>query len=146
MNWEKRLRDMVLAGGTLAAAACNGSAASPADASSSDAPSNVDLDGSPDASPSDAPSNFGAESGGCCNASPDPCCYLGCAGGPGPDAALACQQSQMDCQAMHGFYETQVDGSLGCTPPAGSEPGDAGPTDAEAGSSDAGDAGADAHD
>ncbi len=140
MNWAKRLRDMLLAGGAVAAAACNGSTASPADAS-----------------PSDAPPNPGPESGGCCNASPDPCCYLACSGGLGPDAAVtvACEQNRMDCEAMHGFYETQVDGSLGCTPLGGPEPGDASPTDAEAGASDAdaspadsdaGDAGGDAHD
>jgi hypothetical protein len=147
MSWEKRLRDMALAGGTLAAAACNGSTASPSGTSSPDDGSNVDLDGSTDASTSDAPPNFGPESGGCCNASPDPCCYLSCDGEPGPDAAvtIACKQSQMDCNAMNGFYEPQIDGALGCTPLGGPGPEDASPTGAEAGPGDAGDAG-DAHD
>jgi hypothetical protein len=85
MSWEQRLRGMILAGSALAATACDGSTA----AQSSTVP------------------------GGCCNGSPDPCCFLGC-----PSATAAsqdCEESFAQCEAMNGFYGWQPDGSLGCT-------------------------------
>ena len=54
----------------------------------------------------------------CCNANPDPCCPIAYCGGVGPDGSiyLTCEQNRAQCEAMNGFYRTQADGSLGCTP------------------------------
>ncbi len=128
---------MVLAGGALATTACGGSTAAQPDAASS-ATSNPRGDAT-------APGDDGGPSDdvgiNCCtNVAPDPCadsCF-----GTEVDAAvcMSCQQAQTACQAMNGLYETQTDGSLGCTPfgprvdagagPTDAAPADAGPTDA----------------
>jgi hypothetical protein len=63
VSWERRLRDMVLAGGALAAAACSDSS------QSQNTPTGPTF---------------------CCNANPDPCCpYLHC--GEPLNAACACK-------------------------------------------------------
>jgi hypothetical protein len=65
MGWEQRWREMILAGGALAAAACSGSTTSMADGDA--------------ASGSTMPSGSSSSSGGCvgCNSGPDPCVYEG---------------------------------------------------------------------
>jgi hypothetical protein len=111
MTWERRLRDMILAGGALSAVACGSSS-------------------------SDSNSYFE-----CCNATRDPCCSLGyCPGGVGPHDPryLACEQGWTECEAMQGAYEPDADGSFACavksTGPIGagsaSAPTDAAPPDA----------------
>jgi hypothetical protein len=55
----------------------------------------------------------------CCNANPDPCCPIAyCSAGLGPDAAIyvTCEQKRTQCESMNGYYASQPDGSLGCTP------------------------------
>jgi hypothetical protein len=65
MTWDRRLRELVLAGGALATAACGGSVAHSVfdDAGS--------IDGTTGQDASDELSSGG---GACCNANPDPCC------------------------------------------------------------------------
>jgi hypothetical protein len=180
MTWERRFREMVLAGGAMAAAACADNAGAPAnllfccnassdpccqlacgsegpDASAyvlceQDRTSCQSRDGllltmddgaldcmllpetgllfSPsEAGPSDAASeaNSFPSSAGCCNANPDPCCYMTC-GDAGPDSSAydLCEQDRATCQSHDGFYESLDDGALGCSffPEAG--PSDAG--------------------
>src|ERR1700733_5897730 len=106
MSWEQRLREMVLAGGALAAAACGPSTASPSDAGS-DATSGDDF-------------------AFCCNASSDPCCALSC--GVGADAAAygACEENLTDC-GVNGTYGQRLDGTTGCVsriPPVDAAPSD----------------------
>jgi len=101
MKWEQRWREMALAGGALAAAACaNGSLASddrgggPRDAGSSDALS--------DASASPAISYV------CCNASPDLCCT--CDGQDASAVPASCAQ-KLACQADGGTWAADsIDG------------------------------------
>jgi len=94
MSWEQRWREMALAGGALAAAACADNAGTPMDAES------------------DAISNLF-----CCNAVSDPCCEIAYCGGPGPDSSayILCEQDRITCQSHDGFYETLDDGGLGCS-------------------------------
>ncbi len=73
MSWEQRLREMVLAGGALAAVGCSSSLVSPS--GTDGGPSQSPSDSSPSPSPPEAgkpdatnPSTF------CCNANADPCC------------------------------------------------------------------------
>lgn len=69
---------------------------------------------------------------GCCNAYPDPCCYLGfCPGSPGLDSSAYIDCEQRGCEALDASYGLQPDGSMGCSIPPGA--GDAGPPDAEPG-------------
>jgi hypothetical protein len=120
---------MVLAGGALATTACGGSTAAQADA----APSATSTPGNP-GEDATSPANC------CTNAAPDPCSDS-CSGGGDTAACTSCEQARTACLEMNGFYETQTDGSLGCTrfgPPvdAGAGPADAAPTD-DAGPTDA---------
>jgi hypothetical protein len=100
MNWEQRLREMVLAGGALAAAACSG--------------------GGPNAGPSDASPDVFESGFPCCNANSDPCCPSKYCGEP-VSAACACQ---LDGGAW--TYEGQGRCSAGDASPADA----GGPTDA----------------
>jgi hypothetical protein len=108
MNWERRLREMVLAGGSLTAA-CSSAASTPGDAASDSAASGETSSSSSGASDalSAAETSSGSSSGGssggpnfCCNANGDPCCeYLHC------DAAITPQCSaELACQADGGTY------------------------------------------
>ena len=184
MSWERRLLEMVLAGGAVAAAACGGnetaaqnttepdasvaspfccngasdpcsyrsgdpdasitpacerendclnaggtigpdgvcdvpSDAQPLPAPEAGSPDAETPDGGPvDAGPADAAEDV-TFSSSCCNANPNPCCPMAyCSGGVGPDAAvyLSCEQNRTQCESKDGFYETQPDGSVGCTP------------------------------
>ncbi len=129
MSWEQRLREMVLAGGALATAACGGSTAAQADLPSS-ATSNPGGDA---AAPGDGGSSDDVPVNCCMNAAPDPCSDV-CSGNAGDAVCTSCEQARAACLAMNGFYEIQSDGSLGCTrfgPPvdAGAGPSDAAPTD-----------------
>ena len=123
MSWEKRLKEMLLAGGALATAGCSSSAAS----SSRDAAA---------AEPSDATADTAVEAptgvGFCCNADPDPCYgFLAC------DAALTTECAQeMSCMAEGGTWNYNLNNSTGDCSFAGA-PGDA------AASAEGGDAGAD---
>lgn len=142
MSWEQRLREMVLAGGALAAVACGdsaGTAGSTANEGGEDAPYGITtLDDV----------NF------CCNVNPDPCCpVLHC--GAAMNAACACQ--------MAGGTTTGGGANAACSFPGeaglldGDASGDSGPVPQDAGPSDAssevssgeagpGDAGGDGHD
>jgi hypothetical protein len=87
MNWEQRLREMVLAGGALAATACfDFAAAAPNRDAESDAVSDLDGDASFEA----------GSSSSCCNANGDPCCPLGYCGDAEPSAPayILCEQEQ----------------------------------------------------
>jgi hypothetical protein len=107
MTWERRLRDMILAGGALTAIACGSSSSSP----NSDSPVIP-----------------------CCNGGGDPCCSLSCLGAADPDGARyhACEQSLAACEAMDGSYDPNADGSFACVVDTtaaidgGSEPSEAG--------------------
>jgi hypothetical protein len=92
MTWQQRLREMVLAGGALTAAACStSSSGSTFDSGVVDARSGPGNDAADDV----AMINF------CCNANPDPCCaYLHC------DASLtmACSQ-EMACETEGGTWD-----------------------------------------
>lgn len=100
MSWEQRLRELVLAGGAVAATACTGNSGSTSDASpSQDTSPSDDASPSQDAAPLDAEpdvvlNNF------CCNVNPDPCCgYLHCGGPLTPE----CSQ-EMSCEADGGTW------------------------------------------
>ena len=93
MGWEHRFREMVLAGGALAATGCGTSS----DAASDDAGDNA--------------SYF------CCNGSSDPCCYLSCEDIPDAQASyMACRENLMDCGVNETFQQLD-NGRLGCFPP-----------------------------
>jgi hypothetical protein len=96
VSWESRLREMLLAGGSLAAAACTDNLEMPADAGG-------------DSDASILSPSF------CCNASSDPCCGMLC-GGESPDSStyVACEAARSACQAHWGFYGTLEDGGIGC--------------------------------
>jgi hypothetical protein len=168
MTWEHRWREMIVAGGALAATACADVEGNPTDAGMYfEGCCNANPDGCcgllycerPDAlayasceqqqtacqaeggtygfpgcsfmesGPSDAASEATSfpSSAGCCNANPDPCCYMTC-GDAGPDSSAydLCEQDRATCQSHDGYYETLDDGALGCSffPEAG--PSDAG--------------------
>lgn len=72
MSWERRLRDMLLAGGALAIAGC---------------PGTTDESGFDASAPGDAGSDV---SRFCCNANGDPCCTFEYCGAP-MSAACACK-------------------------------------------------------
>jgi hypothetical protein len=175
MGWEQRLREMVLAGGALAATACGASTATPTDAGS-DATSSAGDDGSvvsfgccnansdPCCALSCGPEQNAASymaceenrtdcgvnetfgqlvsgdmgcvslvQSGCCNANPDPCCPIGyCSPDAGPDSSayIDCEQDRSECEALDASYGFQGDG-IGCSVPLG--PGDAGPTYGDSG-------------
>jgi hypothetical protein len=106
LSWEQRLREIVLAGGAIAAAACADNAGTSTDAAHT----------------------FGGDA--CCNGSPDPCCQvLGC--GEPMTAACACQ---MDGGTPNYSVDGSDSVFLGTNSPAVtcSFPGDAGPNDAAA--------------
>jgi hypothetical protein len=88
---------MVVAGGALAATACSGSTAAQGDAAASE----MAEAGSDASAPGDAgDTGLGfPESGGCCNASADPCCPLSCMAGSGPDASsyVSCEATWQEC-------------------------------------------------
>lgn len=112
MGWELRWREMILAGGALAATACTGSTAAKAD--------------------TDADAAFSG-SASCCNGGGDPCCYLTCTDGPIPRSYNACEESWGLCESMNGSgYES--DGSFICNAPAVP----VGPSPSEAGAKDGG--------
>jgi hypothetical protein len=75
VNWESRLREMLLAGGSLAAVACGSNA------------HELPVDGGLDATGADATASDDGDDGDggftigpsfCCNANPDACCHLAC--------------------------------------------------------------------
>ena len=113
MSWEQRLREMILAGGALAATACGGSTAAPGTAGSGD---NSEFGGvGGDATGGDA--TAGSSSAGvCCNADPDPCCT--CTGEiTEADPESACGHD-LACQAAGGTwnpYDNSYNGVV--TPP-----------------------------
>jgi hypothetical protein len=76
MNWQQRLREMVLAGGALVAGGCSDSGGNAPDAT------------------------FDVES--CCNASSDPCCT--CSGLQEPINPVACAQKN-ECEAEGGTWD-----------------------------------------
>jgi hypothetical protein len=122
VSWEQRLREMLLAGGALAAVACGGKAAVPVDSGADDA-----------AGEPDSPEHEDAPGGPsfCCNAAPDPCCdvaYCEDAGGPNGSAYAACET--MYC-ASQGTQFVPSDGGFGphCTASPEGGPGDAGAGD-----------------
>jgi hypothetical protein len=124
MSWELRLREMVLAGGALAAAGCSSSSGAGAafDASTTEA---GDATSGDDASDAPVGPDF------CCNANPDPCCpQLYCDAAP----TTACSQ-EMACVAEGGTWV--YNGAGACSLSA-----DGGPEDAAASEGGA-DAGAD---
>jgi hypothetical protein len=100
VSWERRLRDMILAGGALTAVAC----------------------GSSSSTRTSVPEH-------CCNAGGDPCCSLQCLGAADPNGEMyrACEQSLAECEARDGSYDPQADGPT-CT--VGAADADAGPGDA----------------
>jgi hypothetical protein len=105
MNWEQRLREMILAGGALAAAACGDSAATVSEAGTTGAEGGAgsDVGATPDASDRDT----GVFTGGfCCNANGDPCCpFLYC------DAGISSECVQkMACEADGGTWDFSVQG------------------------------------
>ncbi len=124
---------MILAGGALAATACGGLTAAQADGAS--ATSDAGRDAKDKASGDDGRSSDDVEDivNCCVNAATDPCSDP-CFGSGGPDAAtcVSCRQAETACEAMNGFYQTQVDGTLGCAFFGNNQPPDAGPTDAAA--------------
>ncbi len=130
MNWERRLREMVLAGSALAITACDGSTA--AQIGDATAPS----DDAPDCISGGTP---------CCNADPDPCCPMlscpgyECRGGVGPHdpAYLGCEARYQCEEVMNGIYTQEPDGSLVCVPRAIVVEASAGPTDADADAAEA---------
>jgi hypothetical protein len=74
--------------------------------------------GNADADPTDATDDVQSQFP-CCNANPDPCCPIAyCIGGVGREAStyITCEQNRTQCESMNGYYETQPDGSLSCTP------------------------------
>ena len=133
MSWKRRLCGVALAGGALSAVACSGPTASPADASNAGDENEVNV-----------------ESGGCCNADPDPCCpqaYCGRAAGPDGPEYRVCEDLRAQCDAVGGTFQMQPDGFLACTaqgrPLEGGEGeleggSEAGPMDAEVGLNDSG--------
>ena len=125
LSWEQRMREMLLAGGALAAGACSSqSAGSAFTAGAADATADAAGDASIDSA---------ASGSGCCNASGDPCCeYLYCDAGILPPPQ--CLQ-EMACQAEGGVWEDY--------PGSCSLWGDGGPDSGEAGNGAPGDTGAD---
>jgi hypothetical protein len=91
MNWEQRLREMILAGGAVAAAACSGGV----EVGSNDASSDATGGGSSSV-------NFG-DATGCCNANGDPCCvYLYCT----PDATPSSDCiKERECESDGGVWD-----------------------------------------
>jgi hypothetical protein len=113
MDWERRLREMILAGGALTASACGGSTSAQVDA----APNEASAERGDDTSQGDDAT--GSNSAGCCNADPDPCCsMLACAGGVGADdpAYLRCEARYQCEDFMNGIYQQEPDGASVCTP------------------------------
>jgi hypothetical protein len=108
MSWERRLRDLILAGGALSAIACGA-----LEKSSGDTCCNAN--GDP-----------------CC-----PIAYCSGGVGPNGSRYLACEQSRMQCEAMNGFYYDQADGSFDCMP-GQMGPLDVGPGPIDAAFDDAG--------
>jgi hypothetical protein len=139
MNWERRLREMILAGGALAASACDGSTSA---AQIDPASNGVSAEGGD--SGDDAPD---CVSGGtpCCNADPDPCCSMlsclgyECRGAVGPDnpVYLSCEARYQCEDFMNGIYTQEPDGSLVCVPRGIVVDASAGPTDADADAAEA---------
>ena len=109
VSWDRRLREMLLAGGTIATAACGGAVHG----------SDFDASASGDATTGqDAGDELSNNGGFCCNADPDPCCeYELC------DASLTPQCAQeLQCQEA-GLWNSST---FSCERP----PVDAGPADA----------------
>jgi hypothetical protein len=107
MNWESRLREMLLAGGSLALAACGHNAEAPDP-------------GAPDGSESD---DGGSDAGiatpdFCCNANPDPCCPMLCGDqGQGSAGYNACQSALTACDMQWNTFSILGNGtSFECTP------------------------------
>lgn len=89
MNWKQRLKEIVVAGGTLASAACS---------SASSSSGTVDAGGSDSAADTAVMPDVNM----CCNANPDPCCvHMYC----GEPISTVCQ-SEMDCQADGGTWNS----------------------------------------
>jgi hypothetical protein len=134
MGWERRWKEILLAGGALSAAACGETTTSTgtqADAAEED--DGMTLPFIP-----------------CCNVNPDPCCPLGCQDANSPDY-LSCEVRRNTCESAGGSYNYL----MVCTFPADAGlvdgPADAGvETSVVDGASDAGPADAagdgDAHD
>jgi hypothetical protein len=105
MTWKKRLREIVAAGGALAAGACAGSGKTTdtgagvtsvsQEPRASDDASGIFVEASDNASGS-------ANSGGCCNGYPDPCCLFTC-GIDDFDAEYGCGQERA-CQDAGGTW------------------------------------------
>lgn len=124
LTWKRRLRDLLLAGGRLAALACSNSGSGGTGGTGGTAGSSgtggVAGSGGSGIRPH---TNCECDSGGptyCCNASPDPCCdYTAC----GTPMSPACA-----CKLDGGVYTSTYGGGT-CAPDAGSD-GAAGPFDA----------------
>ncbi len=99
MNWERRLREMVLAGGALAAGACSGGGAT--NAADAGVPSSPHESGASD----DASEGIGS-GGVCCNADPDPCCT--CTGEITEAAVDSPCGRELACQAAGGTWEPYI--------------------------------------
>jgi hypothetical protein len=123
MRWELRWREMILAGGALAATACTGSTAD-----------------------TDAGAAFNGYTP-CCNGGGDPCCYLTCTDGPIPSSYNACEESWGLCESMNGSGYVS-DGSFTCNAPivpVGPSPSEAGAKDGGAPDAGPADAAEDVH-
>ena len=149
MNWEQRCREMILAGGALAAAACasNGRTGDNGEAGSSDGSSDVGV-GPGDGDTGDAPSSVAYDSSfqvPCCNANGDPCCpSCYCGGGAyepccsycgnpqwGNPQWSVCLQQETACRSDGGAFDLSSAGDGGTQASClASLPREAGPGDA----------------
>jgi hypothetical protein len=109
-DWEKRLREMVFAGGALAMAACADHASTAVDAGHSFGP---DGDGDGSQMPQDAGPSHSADA--CCNANPDPCCSSHYCGAT---VTVQCTE-KMACEADGGTWNF----AGGCALDAGTRDG-----------------------
>ena len=127
MNWEQRLREMMLAGGALAVTACGGATAAQADAASSAVPnSGIDAAGSQDGGSGDDVADIRC----CINVAVDPCGYA-CDVGADAASCVACRDAENACWAMNGMFELNSGGMPGCyIQGALEDAGDAGGVDA----------------
>jgi hypothetical protein len=97
MAWEQRLREMIVAGGALAATACGGATGAQSGANP------------------DATANQGEF---CCNANGDPCCPMSCgSGGVNAPSYVACEQSETECSDKQGRFAVDTEGTTACAPP-----------------------------
>jgi hypothetical protein len=138
MNWQQRLRDMLVAGGALSAAACaarvdndDGSAFAGESDGGVDAPRDrANADASVDRvdAPADAPAETPPPRDGaflhnhnfCCNANADPCCYIGFCENDASAYAVCEQERKSACESEGGAFELGPSGGYCSSLPAAS--------------------------